>query len=64
MILIIILPVNILITLIERSLKAIAKYVPLGLMVKLKGIELTDNSLRYSVYILHEYLNFVGKSKV
>lgn len=58
------LPVNILNTRIDLSLRTMAMYLPLGLIFMLIGVELKDNSLRNSAYILHVYFRFVGKSNV
>ncbi len=57
-------PVNTLNTRIERSFNTTARYVPFGLILKLSGLELADNNLRYSAYILQVYFKFVGKSNV
>ena len=57
-------PVKTLKTRIERSFNTTTRYVPFGLILKLSGLELADNSFRYSAYILHEYFKLVGKSNV
>lgn len=58
------LPVNILNTRIDLSLRTMAMYLPLGLIFMLIGVELKDNNLRNSASILHVYFKFVGKSNV